>query len=227
MPDETTAAILLAAGASMRMEGEDKLWADLDGEPLVARPLRTLATLSEVDLVVVVAPAGRHTTLRTLAGDAAKRVVCVEGGARRQDSVAAGIAAAPEAAWYLVHDAARPLLSDALACRVLDAAREHGAAVPAVPVADTLKRIDNGGRVVETVDRSSLHAVQTPQAFAGPLLRRAHAEASDDATDDAALVERLGERVQIVEGDPANMKVTAAADLALVRALAAIQAEVP
>ncbi len=227
MPDETTAAILLAAGASTRMEGEDKLWADLGGEPLVAWPLRTLATLSEVDLVVVVARAGRHTTLRTLAGDAGTRIVCVEGGARRRDSVAAGIAAAPEATWYLVHDAARPLLSGALACRVLEAAREHGAAVPAVRVADTLKRSDSGGRVVKTVDRSSLHAVQTPQAFAGPLLRRAHAEASDDATDDAALVEQLGERVQIVEGDPANMKVTAAADLALVRALAAIQAEAP
>ncbi len=228
MPDDTTAAILLAAGASTRMEGEDKLWADLDGEPLVARPLRTLAALSEVDLVVVVAPAGRHTTLRTLAGDAATRIVCVEGGARRRDSVAAGIAAAPEAAWYLVHDAARPLLSGALACRVLEAARAHGAAVPAVPVADTLKRAGDDGRVLETVDRASLYAAQTPQAFAGPLLRRAHAEAaaSDDVTDDAALVERLGERVQIVEGDPANVKVTAAADLALVRALAAIQAEV-
>jgi 2-C-methyl-D-erythritol 4-phosphate cytidylyltransferase len=227
MPDGTTAAILLAAGASTRVEGEDKLWADLGGEPLVARPLRTLAALSEVDLVVVVAPRERHTTLRTLAGDAGKRVVCVEGGARRRDSVAAGIAAAPEAAWYLVHDAARPLLRGALACRVLEAAREHGAAVPAVPVADTLKRSDGGGRVLETVDRASLYAAQTPQAFAGPLLRRAHAEAaaSDDATDDAALVERLGERVQIVEGDPANVKVTAATDLALVRALAAIQAE--
>lgn len=225
MPDETTVAILLAAGASTRMQGEDKLWADLDGEPLVARPLRTLAALSEVDLVVLVAPAGRHTTLRTLAGVAGAQIVCVEGGARRRDSVAAGIAAAPEAAWYLVHDAARPLLSGALACRVLEAAREHGAAVPAVPVADTLKRSDDDGRVVETVDRASLYAAQTPQAFAGPLLRRAYAEASDDATDDSALVERLGERVQIVEGDPANMKVTAATDLALVRALAAIQAE--
>ncbi len=98
--------------------------------------------------------------------------------------------------------------------------------MPALPVADTLKRRDHNGRVLETVDRASLYAAQTPQAFAGPLLRRAHAEAaSDDATDDAALVERLGEWVQIVEGDPSNMKVTAATDLALVRALAAIQAE--
>ena len=229
MPDETTAAILLAAGASTRMEGgpdSDKLWADLGGEPLVARPLRTLAALSEVDLVVVVAPGRRHTTLRTLAGDAGKRIVCVEGGARRRDSVAAGLAAAPEAAWYLVHDAARPLLSGALACRVLVAAREHGAAVPAVPVADTLKRTGDGGGVLETVDRASLYAAQTPQAFAGPLLRRAHAEASNDATDDSALVERLGERVQIVEGEPANVKVTAAADVALVRALAAVHPEV-
>ncbi len=220
--DEGVVAILLAAGGSRRMGGADKLWADLAGEPLIARPLRTLATMPEVDLLVVVAPAGRHAMLKTLAGEAAAQLRCVEGGARRQDSVAAAIAAAPEAAWYLVHDGARPLLSAALARATLSAARECGAAVPGAPVTDTLKRVDAGGRVIETLDRGAsragLRAVQTPQAFAGALLRRAHASSHDDATDDAALVERLGEPVQVIDGDPANMKVTTAADLELVRA---------
>jgi 2-C-methyl-D-erythritol 4-phosphate cytidylyltransferase len=161
--------------------------------------------------------------LQTLAGEATVQLRCVRGGARRQDSVAAAIADAPEASWYLVHDGARPLLTAALARATLDAAREHGAAVPGVPVSDTLKRVTTEGRVIETVGRGSaragLRAVQTPQTFAGALLRRAHASSSEDATDDAALVERLGEPVQLIDGDPVNMKVTTAADLDLVRAM--------
>ncbi len=223
MADAEVVAMLLAAGASRRMGGDDKLWVDLAGEPLLARPLRTLATMPEVDLLVVVAPTGRHAMLQTLAGEAAARLRCVEGGARRQDSVAAGIAAAPDAGWYLVHDGARPLLTASLARASLDAAREYGAAVPGVPLSDTLKRVAADGRVIETLDRggarAGLRAAQTPQSFAAALLRRAHASSPDDATDDAALVERLGERVQVIDGDPVNMKVTTAADLALVRGL--------
>lgn len=223
MPDETTAVILLAAGSSARMGGEDKLWADLGGEPLIAHSLRTLASLEGVDVLVLVAPPQRHSMLRSLAGEVAVELRTAEGGERRQDSVAAGIAAAPDAAWYLVHDGARPLLSAQLARRTLDGAREHGAALPALAVADTLKRIDGEGRVVETVDRDALRAVQTPQAFAGDLLRRAHRESSEDATDDAMLVERLGEPVYAVEGEARNLKVTTPADLALARALIAAE----
>ncbi len=230
MPDDTTAAILLAAGSSARMDGEDKLWADLGGEPLIAHSLRTLASLDAVGLLVLVAPAERHSMLRSLAGEVPVELRTAEGGARRQDSVAAGIAAAPDAAWYLIHDGARPLLTTAVAGRVLAAARQHGAALSAVAIADTLKRVDGEGRVLDTVDRSTLRAVQTPQAFAGELLRRAHAESSAaqdavDATDDAMLVERLGEPVYAVEGDARNLKVTTPADLALARALQAAEGE--
>ena len=148
--------------------------------------------------------------------------------------MAAGIAAAPEAAWYLVHDAARPLASAELARRVLVAAREHsesGAAVPGLAVADTVKVVTADGRVRETLDRASLRAVQTPQAFAGALLRRAHThvggeqsgpdEALDAAQDDAQLVERLGEVVWVVEGEQRALKVTDPSDLDLVRSLVA------
>ncbi|MEE8337125.1 MAG: 2-C-methyl-D-erythritol 4-phosphate cytidylyltransferase [Dehalococcoidia bacterium] len=223
MPDETTAVILLAAGSSARMGGEDKLWADLGGEPLIAHSLRTLASLDGVDVLVLVAPPERHAMLRSLAGEVRVELRTAEGGERRQDSVAAGIAAAPDAAWYLVHDGARPLLSAELARRTLDGAREHGAALPALAIADTLKRIDGEGRVLETIDRDAVRAVQTPQAFAGDLLRRAHAASREDATDDATLVERLGEPVYAVEGEARNLKVTTPADLALARALIAAQ----
>src|SRR5688572_4797988 len=106
-----TVAILLAAGLSTRMGGEDKLWADLGGEPLVARSLRTLAAIEELDALVVVAPVEHHAELYRLGTTAGRQVLCVTGGERRRDSVGAALEAAPAAAWYLVHDAARPLAS--------------------------------------------------------------------------------------------------------------------
>lgn len=218
------AVIVLAAGSSARMGGVDKLWADLLGRPLVAHSIAAMGTIEGVRTLVLVGPATRHADLLACAADAAARGVdvrCVEGGARRQDSVAAAIAAAPDAAWYLVHDGARPFASAALARRVLEGARRHGAAIPGVPVTDTIKHIDVDGRVLATVERASLRAVQTPQGFAGSLLRRAHAEVTGDVTDDAAMVEWLGVPVFVVPGDPANMKVTTPTDLTVARALLA------
>ncbi len=226
-------AILLAAGASARMAGAappdaEKAWAELGGAPLLARPLAMLAGLPGVERVVAVTPASRHAQLVRLAADARAPLSCVEGGARRQDSVAAGVAADPDAAWYLVHDAARPLASRELALAVLAAAQEHGAALPGVPVVDTIKEIDPAGRVLATPARERLRAAQTPQAFRGELLRRAlaaaaapGAAAAAEATDCASLVERLGELVWLVPGEAANVKVTTAADLDRVRAAVA------
>lgn len=226
MPPDAV-AILLAAGSSTRMGSIDKLWVELDGSPLIAHALRTLAALPEVSAVVVVTPTAQHAALQALAAGLPVSVRCVEGGMRRQDSVAAGIAAAPDAEWYLVHDGARPLAGLELCARVLAAARERGAAIPAIPVADTIKRVDGDGLVAETLDRAPLRAVQTPQAFAGALLRRAHEHAlatGSEGTDDASLVEALGEPVATVPGEAANLKVTTPADLELVRALVAMRA---
>ncbi|TAK74940.1 MAG: 2-C-methyl-D-erythritol 4-phosphate cytidylyltransferase [Dehalococcoidia bacterium] len=206
------------------MGGVDKLWADLCGRPLVAHSIAMLGSVEGVRTLVLVGPAARHIELMASAEDAAARgvqVICVEGGARRQDSVAAAIAAAPDAAWYLVHDGARPFASPALARRVIEGARRHGAAVPGIPVTDTVKHIAADGRILATVERASLRAVQTPQGFAGALLRRAHAEVAGDATDDAAMVEWLGVPVFVVPGDPANIKVTTPTDLTVARALLA------
>ena len=216
---DVVAAIVLAAGHSSRMAGEDKLWADLRGEPVIARALRGVAAFDALSILVIVGPEDRHAALRAFPPERdGLEVRCVEGGGRRQDSVAAGIAAAPEADWYLVHDGARPLVTAELAASVLAAARSDGAAVPGVPVADTLKRVREDEHVLETVDRASLRAVQTPQAFAGDLLREAHATVRGDVTDDASMVEALGRPVVVVAGDPANLKVTRPVDLLIARA---------
>jgi 2-C-methyl-D-erythritol 4-phosphate cytidylyltransferase len=213
-------AIVLAAGRSTRMGGDDKLAADLNGRPVISYALRTLGSLQGLAVLVIVASEERHAELRQFAPPDIE-LRCVVGGERRQDSVAAGIAAAPEAAWYLVHDGARPMVTRELAARVLAGARSHGAAVPGIPVSDTLKQIDEDGRVIATVDRADIRAIQTPQGFAGNLVRRAHTTVTEDVTDDAAMVEALGEPVFIVEGDPANLKITHPIDLELARSLLA------
>lgn len=215
------------------MDGVDKLWADLGGEPLLARSVRTLIALPGLCALVVAAPPERHEAIRALAAHVGLRVPlrCVPGGARRRDSVANALAALAdvEAPLVLVHDAARPLAALDLARRTVAAAARAGAAIPGVPVADTLKRVttdtDGTEHVGETVDRATLRAVQTPQAFGLALLREAHAAADPawDATDDAAMVERLGHAVAVVAGDPRNLKVTTPGDLALVRALLALE----
>ncbi len=146
----------------------------------------------------------------------------IPGGERRRDSVANGLAALPpEATHVLVHDAARPLASATLALAVV-ARLERGdvaGVVPAVPVRDTLKKVD-GDDVTETVDRSALVAVQTPQGFVLEVLRAAHAASDEDASDDAAMIERMGGRVVMIPGEPANLKITYPEDLAVARALA-------
>ncbi|MCA9846444.1 MAG: 2-C-methyl-D-erythritol 4-phosphate cytidylyltransferase [Dehalococcoidia bacterium] len=213
---EQIVAIIVAAGSSTRM-GADKIWAELAGAPVIAHSIAALASTPGVTDIVVVAPAAKHEAIALL--PCPVPIVTVEGGARRQDSVAAGIRVAPDAAWYLVHDGARPLVTPAVAARVLDAAGASGAAIPVVPVVDTIKRVDEQGRVRDTLDRSELRAVQTPQVFRGDLLRRVHFELDGDVTDDAAMLEQLGIPVATVEGDRENLKITTPSDLAVAQAL--------
>lgn len=215
-------AIIVAAGSSTRM-GTDKIWADLDGSPVIAHSIRALGMTPGVTQVIVVAPADRHRAIRAL--PCGVPILTAEGGARRQDSVANGLAMAPTAEWYIVHDGARPLVTPDLAARVLAAAQESGAAVPVTPIVDTVKRVDDRGQVVETLDRASIRAVQTPQAFAGHLLRTAHESVLTDATDDAAMVEALGAAVQTAEGARENLKITTPEDLEVARAWLRLRSE--
>jgi 2-C-methyl-D-erythritol 4-phosphate cytidylyltransferase len=172
-----------------------------------------------VDAIVVAAPAGWEEPSILLAEElaASKVVACVTGGATRADSVAAALAEVDEQALVvIVHDAARPLVDEAVLERLLAPLAEgFDGAVPVLPVADTLKRVRDGV-VLETVDRETLVAAQTPQAFLAPILRQAFSGDVGGATDCASLVERAGGRVAVVDGDPKLLKVTTADDLALV-----------
>ena len=211
-------AILVAAGRGERL-GLDhpKAFAKLGEDPLLAEPLRRLDDSEWVDAIVLVAPPGWEEPSILLAEElgCGKVSACVPGGETRADSVRAGLAEVPEdAVVVLVHDAARPLLPEAVIERVLAPLSDGwDGAVPGVPVSDTLKRVGADGAVLETVERDSLYAVQTPQAFPVSVLRRALASGVD-ATDCAGLVEASGGRVKVVPGDPQLMKVTTADDLA-------------
>ncbi len=218
-----TWCILVAAGEGRRL-GSDlpKAFAALGGRPLLAESLERLDASDWIDAIVVVAPPDWEEPTILLAEElvVSKVAAVVVGGATRADSVAAGLAEVPsEALVVLVHDAARPLVSEAVIERVLNGLAGGAAgAVPGLPVSDTVKRVDSG-QVVETPERSSLVAVQTPQAFVAEQLRAAYAGDLAGATDCASLVERAGGRVAVVEGDPALLKVTTVEDLARVEAL--------
>ncbi len=213
-------AILVAAGRGERL-GLDrpKAFANLGDEPLLAESLRRLDACPWVDAIVVVAPPGWEEPAILLAEEegCGKVRACVPGGETRSDSVRAGLAeVGDDALVVLVHDAARPLVSDDVVERVLAPLSEGwDGAVPGLPVGDTLKRAAADGAVQETVRRDGLWAIQTPQAFVAETLRRAHAGGTD-ATDCAGLVEAAGGRVKVVEGDPRLLKVTSDADLATV-----------
>jgi 2-C-methyl-D-erythritol 4-phosphate cytidylyltransferase len=212
-------ALLAAAGSGERLGADrPKAFAKLGDLPLLAESLARLEASDWIDAIVVAAPPGWVEPAVLLAEEigAGKVSACVEGGDSRTASVrAAAGEMADDAVVALVHDAARPLVTDDVLERVLAPLSEGwDGVVPTLPLADTLKRV-SGEEVVETVDRSGLVAVQTPQAFLAPTLRTALA-AGTDATDCAALVEARGGRVKAVAGDTALLKVTTQADLELV-----------
>jgi 2-C-methyl-D-erythritol 4-phosphate cytidylyltransferase len=218
-------AVLVAAGRGERL-GEDrpKAFVRLGDLPLLAEPLRRLDECEWIDHVIVVAPPDWEEPAILLAEEvgASKVAACVTGGATRTDSVRAGVAEVPEdAAVILVHDAARPLVDEAVVQRLIEAlGGGFDGAVPTLPVADTVKRVSDSV-VSETLDRSELVTVQTPQAFVAPVLRAALTQVSANlaqATDCAALVEAAGGRVAVVEGDERLLKVTTKADLERVAA---------
>ena len=213
-------AILVAAGRGERLGSDQpKAFVKLGELPLLAEPLRRLDESEWVDAVVLVAPPGWEEPAILLAEElgCAKVRACVPGGDTRAASVRVGVAEVPDdAAVVLVHDAARPLLPDEVIERVIAPLAEGwDGAVPGLPVSDTVKRVDAGGGIVETVDRDGLWAVQTPQAFTTETLRRA-VTGGGEATDCAGLVEAGGGRVKVVPGDPRLLKVTTADDLARV-----------
>ena len=225
---ERLAAVVAAGGSGLRA-GLAKQWLVLAGETVLRRSARALAACPLVDELVVVVPPGEEARGLAEVSGLGRPARAVAGGAARADSVRNGLAAAEAAAVVLVHDAARPFASAALAARVAEAAARDGAALAALRVTDTVKRSagEDHPRVAETLDRRELWLAQTPQGFRRELLLRAYAAsgaAASGATDECALVERIGAPVTLVPGEPGNFKITGPEDVE--RARAAIEAPV-
>ena len=215
--------IVAAAGSGTRLGRGAKALVELNGRTALARVVELFLTLDEVSRVVVVGPPSRlELAQREVAGLAPRKpVVVCPGGDTRQQSVRAGLKALEGCDYVLVHDAARPMVSAALVRRVIAAAIQTGAAIPGVPPRDAVKRVE-GGRLVESLDRTRLLLAQTPQGFAYGLLERAHFEAADAGLmgdDDAQLVAAAGHAVTVVPGEPTNVKLTTAEDLEVLEAL--------
>ena len=220
--------VIVAAGQGTRVGGDTpKQFLEIAGIPMLLRSIRPFARHPSIaHITVVLRPADAAAPPAWLLPQVGAMLSLVAGGAERTDSVAAGLAALPERCQViLVHDAARPFVDTPLIDRVIAGVRDGHATVPALPVSDTIKELDaaDSTRVARTVPRERLRRVQTPQGFPRRVLEEAHAAAGRDGvagTDDAALVERLGGAVRVVAGDPANLKVTTAEDLALAEYLA-------
>lgn len=222
MSGASVVAVVPAAGSGVRLgAGVPKAFVELAGVPMLVRAVDGLLASDVVDHVVVVVPPEQVDGAAALLPG--RPVTVVPGGADRTASVAAGLAATgPDAEVVLVHDAARPLTPAAVVGRVVDAVRAGAPAViPVLPVSDTVKQVDADGVVMSTVDRSALRAVQTPQGFRAGDLRRAYAGTPDPRTDDAGLVEAIGDPVATVAGDPLAFKVTTAWDLRIAQLLLA------
>lgn len=222
----TIGLIVPAAGRGERLgAGVPKALLPLAGEPLLLHAVRGALASRVVDVVVVAAPADRVDEVRGLLAGEVPSLIVVRGGADRRQSVASALAAMPPGVdMVLIHDAARSLTPPPVFAAVA-AALVGGAvaAVPAIPVADTVKHVE-GGVVVGTPDRDTLRAVQTPQGFRRNVLERAHATATGAVTDDAGLVEQLGYQVAVVTGHEEAFKITRPLDLALGEAILARRA---
>lgn len=222
---QVIAAIIPAAGSGSRM-GTDvpKQFLELGGVPILVRTIGRFLQVSEIRHIVVALPADHRPIAeqilrRCFSPDLYRRLMLVTGGKSRQESVLAGLdTLPPEVGFVLVHDGARPFVSPELICQCLRAAVDHGAAIAAVPVRDTIKQVNSSGEIAGTVDRSRLWQAQTPQAAATGLLRRAYREAQQDGfqgTDEASLLEHAGIPVHIIEGSEENIKITRPDDLKL------------
>ncbi len=216
-------AIVAAAGRGRRFGApENKVFARLAGRTVLEWSLHALSGCADVEAIVVVTGAEDRARVEALSRSFERVCSVCEGGAERSDSVQNALnAVPPETTVVAIHDGARPLVSSSLVGACIAAAREHGAALPATPVSDTVKRSADGRFTLETVDRRELYAVQTPQAFRVELVREAYRAAHGAGfvgTDDASYVEHLGHPVHLVPGERTNLKITLPEDLELAEA---------
>jgi 2-C-methyl-D-erythritol 4-phosphate cytidylyltransferase len=218
---EKVAAIIAAGGDSQRMGGIDKMFAPIYGRPVLARVIDTFQKCKLVEQIIIVMNSKNIEQARRLValeGWPKVRDVCL-GGKQRQDSVAEGLKRLKYGEWVVIHDGARPLVTVDLIEKGLEAAKETGAAVAALPVTDTIKLVGVDDIVRQTLPRQNLRAVQTPQVFRIDVIQNTYRHVFGDVTDDASLVEKAGYKVKLYPGSYDNIKITTSADLAMAEAL--------
>ena len=222
LPLKYCGAVIVAAGTASRMGGIDKVMAELEGEPMILRTVRTFQTCEAIREIIIVTREDLIIPIMGLCAGLEKVKAVVVGGSSRQESVERGLnALSDKVKLVAVQDGARPLITHAVIDRTVRAAHSYGAAAPAIPVKDTIKVV-SGGVVSSTPDRKTLQAVQTPQVFDLAMLKGALKKAKADGaevTDDCSAVERLGMSIKIVEGDERNIKVTTPMDLKIAKLL--------
>ncbi len=222
LPVKYCGAVIVAAGNASRMGGIDKVMAELGGEPMIVRTARAFQRSNVIREIVIVTRPDLIDKIKELCNHFDKVKAVVAGGADRAESVNNGLKAlSSKVRLAAVHDGARPLVTQEVIDRAVRTAHSYAAAAPGVPVKDTVK-IVQGGVVLQTPDRSTLQAIQTPQVFDYDLLKGALKKAKDDKaaiTDDCSAVERMGMAVRIVEGDERNIKVTTPMDLQIAELL--------
>jgi 2-C-methyl-D-erythritol 4-phosphate cytidylyltransferase/2-C-methyl-D-erythritol 2,4-cyclodiphosphate synthase len=224
--EEQSAAVIVAAGSSRRMQGQDKLWTPLAGRITLARTIDIFQSSPVIESIVLVTNTERLADTHALCEQEQwdKIAAIVPGGAHRQDSVRNGLDALaglnPSCRWVMIHDGARPFVTSTILAEGLRAAQQHQASIPVVPVKDTIKQVQDG-KISATPDRSQLWTVQTPQIFAFSLIHQAHhlSQTQDKATDDATLLEHMGYTVSTFQGSPTNLKITTPEDLIFAEAL--------
>ncbi len=214
-------AVIVAAGSSQRMGGVDKVFAPLGGKPILTRVIDTFQRCNLVDQIVIVLSEPNLEKGRQLVAEQGwtKVTNVCAGGRRRQDSVVAGLNRLDRCDWVVIHDGARPLVIVELIEKGLEAAKETGAAVAAVPVTDTIKVLGDDGIALQTPPRQNLRAIQTPQVFRISIITEAYHKANGDVTDDATPVEQLGYKVKLYMSSYVNIKITTPDDLVLAEAL--------
>ena len=218
---EKVAGIIVAAGDSQRMGGIDKMFVPLGGRPFLARVIDTFEACKIIDQIIVVMNSKNIEHCRRLVAlEKWPKVkdICL-GGKQRQDSVAEGLKRLKYGEWVVIHDGARPLVTVDLIERGIEAAKETGAAVAAVPVTDTIKVAGAGDIVRQTLPRQNLRAIQTPQVFRIDVIQNTYRHVFGDVTDDASLVEKAGYKVKLYMGSYDNIKITTPDDLAMAEAL--------
>ena len=225
IPCKSCGAVIVAAGSARRMGGVDKIMAELEGEPLILRTVRAFQETAVIGEIVIVTRPDLIVPISDLCQRAGlhKVSLVVAGGETRQASVSQGLGSLTKGTQLAaIADGARPLVSPQLIDRVVRADNTFGAAAPALPVKDTVKAVRADGAVEQTLDRSALRAVQTPQVFTASLLKAALQSAIDKdlpITDDCSAVELLGKAVYLTEGDEENLKITTPVDLILAEAI--------